>query len=98
MLSKKYDINLNIQNNTGYTCFHYAIFNNNYEFFKNIDKLNNFNLSNINNSTLLHLIYDKYSHDDNRFNYPLDKLIEKINLNIKDKYNKQKTTPLRKAE
>ena len=32
-------------------------------------------------------IYNKYLYDDNRFNYPLEKLIEKTNLNIKDKYS-----------
>jgi ankyrin repeat protein len=83
----KYNVDLNIQDNIGYTCFHYAIFNNNYKFFKNIDNLNNINLLNIDNSTILHIIYNKYLYDDNRFNYPLEKLIKKTNLNIKDKYN-----------
>ena len=83
----KYNVDLNIQDNMGYTCFHYAIFNNNYNFFKNINKLDNINSLNIDNSTILHIIYNKYLYDNNRFNYPLELLIEKTNLNIKDKYD-----------
>ena len=83
----KYNVDLNIQDNSGNTCFHYAIYNNNYKFFKNINKLHNLNLLNINNFTLLHIIYNTYLYDNNRFNYPLDYLIKNTNLNIKDKFN-----------
>jgi len=83
----KYNPDLNIQDNTGNTCFHYAILNNNYNFFKNINKFKNYNLLNINNFNILHLIYNKYVYDNNRFNYPLNILIKNTNLNIKDKYN-----------
>jgi hypothetical protein len=82
----KYNVDLNIQDNTGNTCFHYAIYINNYKFFKYIDKLHNVNLLNIDNLTLLHKIYNIYLYDNNRFNYPLEYLIKNTNLNIKDKY------------
>jgi ankyrin repeat protein len=54
----KYHADINLQDNIGNTCFHYAVKNNNYIFInKYIDKLINMNILNINNESILHRIY-----------------------------------------
>jgi ankyrin repeat protein len=82
-ISKKTNVDYNIQDIFGNTCLHYAIIEENYGIVNEIINLENinFNLWNIDGKIPLHLFLENY---DDRYENILEILLEKSNISTKD--------------
>jgi|SaaInlStandDraft_5_1057022.scaffolds.fasta_scaffold08158_1 ankyrin repeat protein len=82
----EYNVDYNISDKIGNYCYHYAVIENNYQFLKFIlDKDINYNNTNINGNTLLHLFLLNESNIFNNEKYDfVIKMITNTNLNIQN--------------